>query len=208
MVFGGWVRPRIHPSQGRSTAPRGSEYAHPHWPLRLSNVLSRTAWATVIHMSYEGGDGMKLRDLARGSSNPTSFVPAFHVLRSRFGNRDTSMRSRKTYESVLKFSSLRLLTSLQQTAMVPFLRIFCHPRNPGSYATLPIRTCCGDKSFRPCACHIPTSLHFLIFEQNQRKVYQEILIAGDLSKEDVDRAIPHLKDYAVSRTSMDLVNPF
>ena len=33
-----------------------------------------------------------------------------------------------------------------------------------------------------------TSLLFLISEQNQRKVYHEVLIAGDLSKEDVDRA--------------------
>ena len=43
---------------------------------------------------------MKLRDLARGSSNPTSFMPAFHIFRSRFKNRETSRRSRKSYESV------------------------------------------------------------------------------------------------------------
>ena len=43
---------------------------------------------------------MKLRDLARGSSNPTSFMPAFHIFRSRFRNLETSRRSRKSYESV------------------------------------------------------------------------------------------------------------
>ena len=80
----------------------------------FSKVLFQTAWATVIHMSYEGS-GMKLRDLARGSGNPTSFMPAFHIIRSRFGNRETDRRSRNPYESVPRSSStaLRLLTLLQ-----------------------------------------------------------------------------------------------
>ena len=80
----------------------------------LSKVLFQTAWATVIHMSYEGS-GMELRDLARGSGSPTSFMPAFHIIRSRFGNREADRRSRKPYESVPRSSStaLRLLTLLQ-----------------------------------------------------------------------------------------------
>ena len=57
---------------------------------------------------------MKLRDLARSSSNPTSFMPAFHILLSRFGNRETDRRSRKSYEFVPIYSSaLCLLTLLQ-----------------------------------------------------------------------------------------------
>ena len=52
-------------------------------------------------MSYEGG-GMKLRDLAGSSRNPTSFMPAFRILWSRFGNRETARRSRKSYESVAR----------------------------------------------------------------------------------------------------------
>ena len=55
-------------------------------------------------MSYEGG-GMKLRDLARGSGNPTSFMPAFHIFRSRFGNQETTRRPHTSHESV----SYRLL---------------------------------------------------------------------------------------------------
>jgi len=51
-------------------------------------------------MSHEG-DGMKLRDLARGSSSPTSFMPALYIFRSRLRNGGTSRRSRKSYESVL-----------------------------------------------------------------------------------------------------------
>ena len=74
------------------------------WPLRLSKTLSQTAWATVIHMSYEG-DGIKLRDLNKGSSDPKSFMPAFHILRSRLGNQGAARRSRKSYESVPKSSS-------------------------------------------------------------------------------------------------------
>ena len=53
-------------------------------------------------MSHEG-DGMKLRDLASGSNNPTSFVPALHIFRSRFRDRGISGgRSRKSYEFVLR----------------------------------------------------------------------------------------------------------
>ena len=92
-------------------------------------------------MSYEGS-GMKLRDLARGSGNPTSFMPAFHIIRSRFGNREADRRSRIPYESVSRSTptALHLLTLLQQTTMVRVLRILCHPRRPGSHATIHIWT--------------------------------------------------------------------
>jgi len=54
---------------------------------------------------------MKLRDLARSSSNPTSFMPALYIFRSRFRNRETSRHSRKSYEFVPGSSpALRLLT--------------------------------------------------------------------------------------------------
>ena len=73
----------------------------------------------MIHMSYDG-NGMKLRDLSRGSHNPTSFMPAFRGCRSRFGSRETSRCSRKSYESVPRLSSaLYVLTLLQQPTVVP-----------------------------------------------------------------------------------------
>ncbi len=39
---------------------------------------------------------------------------------------------------------------------------------------------------------------FLIFEQNQRLVYREVLIAGDLSPGDVERATRQLGAFQVS----------
>ena len=40
-------------------------------------------------------------------------------------------------------------------------------------------------------CRRPASfLHFLIFEQNRRRVYREILVTGDLSEEDLQWSIP------------------
>ena len=97
---------------------------------------------------------MKLRDLARGSSNPTSFMPALHIFRTRFRNRETTRRSRKSYESVpISSSSLRVLRLLQQTTMVPVLSIFRLPCHPGSPITFPIRTHHEDRNFHPCAYH-------------------------------------------------------
>jgi len=132
---------------------------------------------------------MKLRDLNKGSSNPTSFMPAFHVFRSRFGNQDTARGPRKSYESVPKSPyPLHLLILLQQATMVSVLRILRRPHHSGSPVTFPIRSHHGDRNFRPRACHRPTSLYFLSFEQSQRKAYHEVLITGDLSKEDVRQA--------------------
>lgn len=51
-------------------------------------------------MSYEPGGRMKPWDLARSSRNPTSFMPPFHIFRSRVGNRETARRTRKSYEFV------------------------------------------------------------------------------------------------------------
>ena len=133
---------------------------------------------------------MKLRDLARGSSNPTSFMPAFHIFRSRFWNRETARHSRKSPESVSRSSSaLRLLTSPQQTTVVPFLSILCPSRHPGSPITFPIRTYHGDRNLRKRKCIRSISSHFLILEQNQRKVYREVLVPGDLSEEDINGAL-------------------
>ena len=139
-------------------------------------------------MSNEG-DGMKLRDLARGSSNPTSFMPAVHILRSRFRNRETAKGSRKSYESVPGSSSgLHLLISLQQATLVHVLRILHLSRDPCSPVSFPIRTHYGDRNLHKRACHRPTSFsYFLIFEQNQSKAYHEVLIAGDLSVDDIEQ---------------------
>ena len=119
----------------------------------ISNTLPQTAWATVIHMSYEGG-GMKLRDLARSSSDPTSFIPALHIFLSRFWNRGAAARSRRSYESVSRSSSApRFLTLVQQTAMVPLRIILRRPRRPGSPDTIPTRAHHEDRNFRPGTRH-------------------------------------------------------
>jgi len=132
---------------------------------------------------------MKLRDLDRSSRNPTSFFPALHIFRSRFRNRETSRHSRKSYESVLRSSSaLCCLTPLQSATVVPVLGVLRRPRHPGSPVTFPIRARRRHRNFHKCTCHRPASLYLLIFEQNNRKVYREVLIAGDLSKQDVRQA--------------------
>ena len=139
-------------------------------------------------MSHEG-DGIKLRDLAKSSGDPKSPTTAIHLLWSRIGNQETARRSRKSYEFVLKSSSVvRLLTLLQQATMVPISNILRCPHHPGPPLTFPIRSYHCDQNFRPRASRRPTPLYFLIFEQNQSKVYREILIAGDLSEEDLGRA--------------------
>jgi len=38
-------------------------------------------------------------------------------------------------------------------------------------------------------------LYFLIFEQNQSKVYREVLIAGDLTDEDADQGFAYLQEF-------------
>jgi len=76
--------------------------------------------------------------------------------------------------------------------VVPIHSILCHPRHPGSLVALHIGTHCGDQSFRPRTYHKSASkLGFLIHEQNQREVYSEVLIAGDLSEEDISQAGAH-----------------
>ena len=143
---------------------------------------------------------MKLRDLARSSSDPKSFTPAFHLLHSRIGSQRTSRRSRKSHESVPMVSSvLRLLTLLQQTTVVTALGVLCRPCYPGSRIKFPIRTYHRNQYVRKRTCRRPASLHFLIFEQNQHKAYHEVLIAGDLSQEDIDRATIQLGESKVSR---------
>jgi len=129
---------------------------------------------------------MKLRDLDKASGNPISLMPAFHIFWSRFENPETARRTRRSYEFVLKSSSaLHFLTSPQQTTTVPVFRIRRRPCHPGCPVTFPVWAHHGDQHLRPCACHRPTSLRFLSFEQNQRETYHEVLIAGDLSEEDV-----------------------
>ena len=155
----------------------------------LRHYLPQTAWATVIHMSYDGG-GMKLHDLASNSDDATSPLTAVCVFWSRFRNRQTvGRRSRKSYESVSSSSStLCLLKFLQQTAVVPIHRILRRPHHPASHTAFPIRTRCVDRNFRGCTCHRPSSLYQLILGQSQHDVYREVLVAGDLSVEDIIQA--------------------
>ena len=72
--------------------------------------------------------------------------------------------------------------------MVTVLDVLHHPRHPGSCVKFYIRTHHRDQYFRQRTCYGPASLNFLTFKQNQRKVYHEVLIAADLSREDEDRA--------------------
>ena len=144
---------------------------------------------------------MKLRDLARSSGDPKSFIPAFHLLRSRFGSRGTSRRSRKSYESVFIMSfGLCFLTFLQQTAVVAVLGILRRPCHPGSRIEFPLWTDHRDRRLRKRTCN--RSAFFscsLILEQNQGKAYREVLIAGDLSQVDIGQATIQLGEFKVSR---------
>ena len=144
---------------------------------------------------------MKLRDLARSAGDP-GFTPAFHLFRSRSRSQETSRRSRKSYESVSVVpSDLRLLTLLQQTTVVVVLGILRRPCNPRSCVKLPIRTYHRDQYVRKRTYHRHAIfLHFPIFEQNQRNSYREVLIAGDLSQEDIGQATTQLGVSQVSRT--------
>jgi len=73
--------------------------------------------------------------------------------------------------------------------MVHILGIIRRPRHPGSPITLPIRTHHRDKNFRRCAYHrFAFKFSFLTPDQNQRNAYREVLIAGDLSEDDVNQA--------------------
>ena len=85
--------------------------------------------------------------------------------------------------------------------MDPGLGIFRHYRHFGSPVTFPIRANRGDRDFRPRTCRGPVSWCFLTFEfeQNQRNVYREVLITGDLSREDVKRAGAQFAESKVDR---------
>ena len=109
---------------------------------------------------------MKLRDLARSSNNPTSFMPAFHILRHRLWNREISSNSHKSYESVPRsITASHLLTLQQQATMVPVLGILRHPRHPGSPVTIPIRAHRYNRNFRKRACRrLVSFLYPLIFD--------------------------------------------
>jgi len=84
--------------------------------------------------------------------------------------------------------------------MVSVLRILHRPCHPGPLVTFPIRTHHGHQNFYPRVCHRSrVASYFLIAEQNRREVYREVLIAGDVSKEDVDRATAQISVWEVSR---------
>ena len=46
-------------------------------------------------------------------------------------------------------------------------------------------------------------MYLLIFEQNQRKTYREVLIAGDLSEEDISKAVDEEWFFRPGRTTSD-----
>ena len=124
------------------------------------SVSITVAWATVIHMSYEES-GMKLRDLARNSQNPTSFLSALRIFLRRFVSPETARSSRGSYESVFMSSVPRHLIFLQQTTMVPLHRVLHHPRYPVSHVTFPIWPYHGHRNLRPRMCYRPVSSSYL-----------------------------------------------
>jgi len=144
---------------------------------------------------------MKLRDLAKGSSDPTSIVPAFHISMSRFGNRGAARGSRKSYESVPILSPTpHLLTLLQQTTVVLVLGILCRPCRPRGLLTFHIRSHRGNQRFRSCTCRRPAPpLVVPNLQQSQREAYSETLIAGDLTDGDILGADDQLRAFQVSR---------
>ena len=84
--------------------------------------------------------------------------------------------------------------------MVSLLGILHLPRHPRSPTTFPIRAHHGDRDLRPRTCHKPPCFScFPDSEQNQRMVYREVLIAGDLAQEDVNRATAQLGAFQVSQ---------
>jgi len=89
--------------------------------------------------------------------------------------------------------------------MVPLHRILHRPRHLGSSVALPVWAYHGDRNLRPRRCHKRASLlYFPNFKQNQRMTYREVLIAGDLSQDDVDRATAQLGAFEVSLQQMNL----
>ena len=87
--------------------------------------------------------------------------------------------------------------------MAHVLSILPRSLPPGCLVTFPIRAHHGDRTFHKRMCHRPASPYSLIFEQNQRKVYREVLIAGDITPEDNDRAYTYGGFLAPQRTPFD-----
>jgi len=169
----------------------------------LSKIALYIAWATVIHMSYEGG-GIKFHDLARISRNPTNFLPALRILLSRLGNREMARNSRRSYEFVFRSSpvphNLIFLYSCSKRPWSLFLGLFIVlavlvPMLPFLFGRIMVI----ETYVRVRVTDLPPSRASLTSEQNQRNVYREVLIAGDLSQEDVDRAASQLGAFQVSR---------
>lgn len=80
--------------------------------------------------------------------------------------------------------------------MVPVLGFLRHSRHPGSPITFSIRAHHGNRNFHKRTYRRSASSHLLMFEQNQRKVYREVLIAADTSSEDENRAVALSPDWS------------
>jgi len=166
----------------------------------LFKIAFYIAWATVIHMSYEGG-GIKFRDLARNSRNPTNFLPALWILLSRLRSRETARDSRRSYEFVSDHPLFHTISySCSKRPWSLFLGLFIVfavlvPLLPFLFGRIMVI----ETFVRVRVINLSLPCAFLISEQNQRNVYREVLIAGDLSQEDVDRAISQLGAYQVSK---------
>ena len=67
------------------------------------------AWATVIHLSHtDNGPGIKLRELEDKTHKPESALSGVKLLWTRFSNRSTDRRTRRSIEWV--FPSLHPVT--------------------------------------------------------------------------------------------------
>jgi hypothetical protein len=187
-----------------------SDIAFSRLELNISRqrVSSSHLWYRIVTLSTSVGNSNS-QELRRGRNETwcsglelaesDEFAVRLMDLTMSFRESRDRTRSPKILIRVsLHLSSVpRHLILLQQSTVVPFHRVFHRPRYPGSHVTVPIMNI--ETFVRVRTTDLPLSRAFLSFEQDQHMVYREVLIAGDLSREDVDRATAQLGAFQVSQ---------
>ena len=114
VVFGNRIRDRVEFGGICDPVRRSRKYARfplcrtPQVPDSVLIAFCKS-WATVIHLSHgDNGLGIKLRDLADSLHQPESTLSGIMLLWTRFSNRSTDRRARKSVEWV--FPSLHPVT--------------------------------------------------------------------------------------------------
>jgi hypothetical protein len=145
---------------------------------------------------------MKLGVLARTSQNPTSLLSALWIFLWRFWSPEIARGPRKSsYESVfIHLLSCAISYSCSRRHWSLFIGFFIALATLGPMLPFLLGRIMDIETFVCVRITVlPLSLAFLSFEQNQHMVYSEVLIAGDLSQEDVDRATAQLGAFQVSQ---------